>query len=106
MTKSDYFELAQNEEKAGNISSALLFYLSDFCSHFNAPFKSLPSGTVNKIRRLQKALFLSDAELLGMVKSYGSLSDETCRELLLYSIQGNVSGIYSALRDGGVAYGL
>lgn len=106
MSESKYFNLARNEEKAGNISAALLFYLSDFCSYFNAPFDTLPTGTVNKIQRLQKRLSLSDAKLLSFVKSYGPLSDDTCRELLLYSFHGDLSGIRSTLYNGGVAYGI
>lgn len=100
---SQYFSLARNEELAGNDSSALLFYISSFCSSFNSN-AGIPIGTIEKIRRLQKKLYLSDSELLDLVHSYGVLTDQECQYLLLFSIQGYLDGIKSIL-SGGTAYG-
>lgn len=100
---SDYFTLARNEEISGNKPAALLFYLSSFCASFNSN-AGIPTGTVEKIRRLQNELSLSDEELLDLVHSYGALTDQECQCLLLFSIQGYLDGIYSVL-SGGTAYG-
>lgn len=93
-----YYDNARHEEKSGNYGSALLFYLSSFCEHFNYFFGSYPTGTVAHIRRIQNALGLSDLDILGMIRSYGELSDDLCRELLWHSFSGNVVEIHSILR--------
>lgn len=94
---SAYFQLARNEERQGRHSAALLFYLSSFCEHFNSCFNEYPSGTVEKIRRLQKCAGISDHNLLSMVRSYGPLTDDECRHLLYYSIYNYLSGIDAVL---------
>lgn len=94
---SAYFQLAKNEERQGRHSAALLFYLSSFCEHFNSCLNKYPSGTVEKIRRLQKHAGISDHNLLSMVRSYGPLTDDECRHLLYYSIYGYLPGIDAVL---------
>lgn len=94
---SIYFQLARNEEKQGRSSSALLFYLSSFCEHFNSCLDSYPTGTVEKIRRLQLQIGISDFYLLSLVSSYGLLTNNECRYLLYYSIYGYLSGINAVL---------
>lgn len=94
---STYFQLARNEEIQGRHSAALLFYLSSFCEHFNSCTDSYPSGIVEKIRRLQLQIGISDYYLLSLVRSYGFLTDNECRHLLYYSIYGYLSGIDAVL---------
>ncbi len=95
-----YFELARNEELNGHQASALLLYLSSFCASFNSKNAQYPYWTTEKIRRLQLTLKLPDAELLGMVRSYGPLTDVDCQDLLKYSIDGNLSKIQDVLSGG------
>lgn len=92
-----YFSLGRIEEKAGNEPAALLFYISSFCASHNLNAGTHPYGTVAKIRMLQKSLGLSDSQLLGMVRSYGLLTDSECRHLLYYSIYGFLPGIHTIL---------
>lgn len=99
----NYFELARREELNDRQVSALLFYLSSFCASFNSENAQYPYQATEKIRRLQLALELPDAELLGMIHSYGPLTDADCRDLLKYSIDGNLSKIQAVLVGG--AYG-
>ena len=94
-----YFNLAQSEERSGNLSSALLFYISSFCAFYNSS-SGHPIGAVSKIRLLQRLIGLSDAELCKMVRSYGPLSDEQCQQLLYFSIYGYVDGIHAVLNHG------
>lgn len=94
---SIYFQLARNEETLGRTGSALLFYLSSFCEHFNSCLDGYPSGTIEKIRRLQKHTGISDHNLLSMVRSYGPLTDDECRHLLYYSIYNYLPGIDAVL---------
>jgi len=96
----NYFELARKEELNGHQASALLFYLSSFCASFNSKDAQYPYQATEKIRRLQLVLKLPDAELLGMVRSYGPLTDADCRDLLKYSINGNLSEIQAVLPGG------
>lgn len=96
---AQYFKLARSEEIAGNESAALLLYLSSFCESFNSNTRNLLVGTVSKIRKLQTCLSLSDFQLLGLVHSYGPLTDQECQQLLYFSIYGNVSGINTILAD-------
>lgn len=97
-----YFELARIEEKGGNNSAALLFYLSSFCDSFNSGC-AYPCGAVEKIRRLQLLFDLTDSELFNMVRSYGPLTDQECQQLLYFCIHGYLSGIKTVLT--GSAYG-
>lgn len=90
---STYFQFARDEEKQGRSGSALLFYLSSFCEHFNSCLDGYPSGTVEKIRRLQLQIGISDYYLLSLIRSYGTLTDDECRYLLFFSIYGSVPGI-------------
>lgn len=92
-----YFALGQFEEKAGRSSSALLYYISSFCASYNQNVNSHPCGAVAKIRMLQKSLAISDSQLLGMVRSYGVLSDAECQSLLYYAICGFLPGICTIL---------
>ena len=94
---AQYFQLARNEEKAGNECAALLFYLSSFCDSFNSGTREYPFGTVAKIRILQNRLALSDLRLTELVHSYGPLTDAECQKLLSYSIHGCLSGIKTTL---------
>lgn len=96
---SRYFELARNEEQAGNDCAALLLYLSSFCDSFNSGVADYPCGTIAKIRMLQNRLLLSDMQLIGLVHSYGPLSDAECQKLLYYSIYGCLSGIKTVLSE-------
>lgn len=98
-----YFTLGRTEEKAGRDSSALLYYISSFCASYNQNSKSHPCGAVAKIRMLQNSLGLSDAQLLEMVRSYGTLTDLECQHLLYYAIYGFLPGIHTVLS--GSAYG-
>lgn len=98
-----YFELARKEEKDGNFGSALLFYLSSFCDSFNSCNDRYPCGTVAKIQQMQRKLFLSECDLLSMVRSYGPLTDLECKYLLYFSIRGYLHGI-SAILSNGDAY--
>lgn len=98
-----YFELAHTEEISGNDCAALLLYLSAFCNSFNSDAKDLPCGTIAKIQRLQNRLSISNLQLLELVHSYGPLSNDECRKLLTYSIQGYLAGIKTILS--GLAYG-
>lgn len=91
-----YFDLARTEEKSGNDCSALILYLFSFCSSFNSGGE-YPYGTIAKIRTLQKQLDISDDLLTDSVRSYGPLSDAECRNLLLCSIEGNLTGIRAIL---------
>lgn len=93
----EYFNLARAEEKAGNISVALLFYLSSFCAGFNCHPPQYPHQETEKIRRLQLRLGIPDNQLFSMIRSYGSLSDRQCQQLLRYSLDGNISGISAVL---------
>ena len=95
-----YFELARKEELSGHQASALLFYLSSFCASFNSKDAQYPYRATEKIRRLQLALKLPDVELLGMIRSYGPLTDVNCQDLLKYSIDGNLSEIQAVLPGG------
>lgn len=100
MSKSSvYFQLARNEERQGQSGAALLLYLSSFCEHFNSCLDRYPAGTVEKIRRLQIQIGISDHYLLSLVHSYGFLTDNECRHLLYFSIHGFVSGIDAILHD-------
>ena len=100
-----YFELARKEEKDGNFGSALLFYLSSFCDSFNSCADQYPYGTTAKIQQMRRKLFLTENELLAMVRSYGILTDLECRHLLYYSIHGYLPGIKAVLSGGVAAYG-
>lgn len=107
-----YFKLARTEEISGNESAALLLYLSSFCNSLNSRRSDRFVGSVNKIRRLQTRLSLSDSQLLSLIHSYGPLSDAECRKLLLYSINGYPVGIKNIMdshtkhsRNGGNLYG-
>ena len=103
MTASEhYFYLARTEEKHNNLASALLLYLSSFCACYNSNDGVHPCGAVAKISKLQREYNLSDFELSSLVKSYGPLSDHDCSLLLIYAIQGNLSGI--RLVTGGVSW--
>ena len=82
-----YFELARNEEKFGNDAAALLLYLSSFCDSCNQGVWNRSYGVVAKIQRLQHRLMLTDLQLLGLVHSYGSLTDSECKKLLDCSIR-------------------
>lgn len=99
---NQYYELARSEEVSGNMSAALIFYISSFCDSFNS-CADYPIGTTEKIRRLQLFFGLTDSELLAMVYSYGPLTNEECRHLLYFSILGSLSGINAVLT--GSAYG-
>lgn len=94
-----YFKLARDEEAAGNKCAALLLYLSSFCDSFNSNTKDYPYGTTAKIRRLQNQLGISDLQLVGLMRSYGPLTDTECQKLLFYSIHGCLSGIHATLSD-------
>lgn len=96
---STYFQLARKEEKQGKHSAALLLYLSSFCEHFNSCLDGYPSGTIEKIRRLQLQIGISDYHLLSLIRSYGFLTDNECRQLLYFSIHGFVSGIDAILHN-------
>lgn len=96
---TQYFNLARNEEMAGNECAALLLYLSSFCDSFDSASKDYPCGAVAKIRSLQYRLSLSNLQLLSLVHSYGPLSDTECQKLLSYSIYGYVTGIKAVLAD-------
>lgn len=98
-----YFELARNEEVAGNECAALLFYISSFCDSFNSGARNFPCGTVAKIQKLQNRLSIPELQLLELVRSYGPLSDAECQELLTYSLHGSIAGIKSTLS--GCAHG-
>lgn len=92
---ADYFRIAREEEKSDQPEAALFHYifslLSGLCSG------ELPYQATEKIRRLQKRLFLSDEQLLSCVHSYGVFSDSDCRKLLRFSIAGNLIGIKNVL---------
>lgn len=94
---SMYFRLGCMEEIVGNEASALLFYLSSFCSSYNSNFRERPSGTVRRIRSLQNSIGLTDDQLLCMVRSYGILTDLECQYLLYYSIYGFDDGIHAVI---------
>lgn len=98
-----YFSLGRAEEVAGHDTSALLYYLSSFCASYNQNTKSHPCGAVAKIRMLQQSLGLSDAQLIDMVRSYGTLTDIECQHLLYYAIYGFLPGIHTILS--GSSYG-
>lgn len=88
-----YFELARNEEMAGNDAAALLLYLSSFCDSCNHDIRNRSYGVIAKIRCLQHRLMLTDPQLFGLVHSYGSLTDSECKKLLDCSIRGvGISG--------------
>lgn len=94
-----YFRLARNAEKAGELATALIYYLSSFCASYNQG-DIYQSGTVAKIRTLQKHFLLSDKELCDMVRSYDLLTNQECRCLLYLAIYGDISGIHTVLGDG------
>ena len=88
-----YFELARNEEIAGNDAAALLLYLSSFCDSCNHGIRNRSYGVIAKIRCLQHRRMLTDPQLFGLVHSYGSLTDSECKKLLDCSIRGvGISG--------------
>lgn len=88
-----YFELARNEEIAGNDAAALLLYLSSFCDSCNHGIRNRSYGVIAKIRCLQHRLMLTDPQLFGLVHSYGSLTNSECKKLLDCSIRGvGISG--------------
>lgn len=88
-----YFELARNEEIAGNDAAALLLYLSSFCDSCNHGIRNRSYGVIAKIRCLQHRLMLTDPQLFGLVHSYGSLTDSERKKLLDCSIRGvGISG--------------
>lgn len=94
---AQYFKLARSEEKSGNDAAALLLYLSSFCDSFNSGTLTYPVGAISKIRRLQIRLSLPDCQLMNMVHSYGSLTDQKCQQLLHLSIHGDIAGIKAIL---------
>lgn len=100
-----YFNLAREEEKNGHFASALLFYLSSFCESFNFTDSQYPYQATEKIRKLQSHLFLSDSELLEMVRSYGRLTDQECRGLLSSCIDSDLAGIERILSGSEASYG-
>lgn len=98
-----YFELARNEEGAGNECAALLFYISSFCDSFNSGARNFPCGAVAKIQKLQNRLSIPELQLMELVRSYGPLSDAECQKLLTYSLHGSISDIKTTLS--GCAHG-
>lgn len=97
--QTEYFNLARAEEKAGHTSAALLLYLSSFCAGFNCHPPQYPYQETEKIRRLQLRLGIPDNQLFSMIRSYGSLSDCQCQQLLRYSVDGNISQISAMLAN-------
>lgn len=92
---SDYFRIAREEEKNDQPEAALLHYISSllfgFCSG------ELSYQAANKIRRVQKSMILSDEQLLSCVHSYADFTVSDCRELLRFSIAGDLVGIKDIL---------
>lgn len=101
---ADYFKLARAEEAAGQPVPALLHYLSSFCAGFY-PGVAYPYQATAKIRHLQLRLGLTDEQLFSYVHSYGALTDMECRQLLYFSICGQLSGIQSVLAGSSSANG-
>lgn len=92
---SDYFRIAREEEKNDQPEAALLHYISSLLSGFCSG--ELSYQAANKIRRIQKRLLLSDEQLLSFVHSYADFTDSDCRELIRFSIAGNLAGIKNIL---------
>lgn len=92
---ADYYNLAREEEKVGLLEAALIHYLSSLFSGFCSG--KLPYQATEKIRRLQNKLLISDEQLLSCVHSYGHLSDADCRNLLAFSMAGDLAGIKGIL---------
>ena len=97
MITQELYQLAREQETKGCYPSALLFYLSAFTSCCNHGW-NYPSGITEKISRLKSKLAISNNELLSMVLSYGPVSTEDCRLLLMYSLEGNIIEIKKTLQ--------
>ena len=92
---ADYFRIAREEEKSDQPEAALLHYISSLLSGLCSG--ELSYQATEKIRRLQKSLLLSDEQLLLCVHSYADFTVSDCRELLRFSIAGNLAGIKDIL---------
>ena len=88
-----YFALARTEEMAGHDAPAILFYLASFCTSLNCCDTQTLYRATAKIQRLQARISLSDESLVGMVRSYGPLSDEVCKISLLQSLNGDLPAV-------------
>lgn len=92
---ADYFHIAREEEKNDQLEAAFIHYISSLLSGLCSG--ELPYQATEKIRRLQNRLLLSDKQLLSCVHSYGAFSATDCRELLRFSIAGDLVRIENIL---------
>ena len=95
-----YFAQALSEETTADDLPALLHYLAAFCDSMNSGTPETSYRSVNKIRKLQLRIGISDRVLLDLVHSYGPLNDNECQNALAASINGDLETIHTILAKG------